>query len=53
MIKCLAKIYGNIKFKRGTKHEYLGMDVDYGNQTEVKVSMIQYLEKIIENFPEV
>ena len=29
MIKLLAKIYGEIKDKRGKVHKYYGMDLDY------------------------
>ena len=51
MIKLLAKTYGNNKVKRGTRHKYIGMNLDYEHWREVKVSMIPHVEKIIENVP--
>ena len=39
---------------RGKVHEYLGMDIDWlANPGSMIVSMIKYLQKIIEEFPEV
>jgi len=49
----LNKIYGgNMKIRRGTHHEYLGMDLDYSEPGVFKVSMIPYIDKIHEDFPE-
>ena len=53
-ILSMAKIYGpNITVSRGPVHDYLGMDLDYSECGNVKISMIKYLEKIFASFPEV
>ncbi len=36
----------------GKKHDYLGMDLDFMNDREVRVSMIEYLKKVISDFLE-
>ena len=52
-IKELAKIYGpKVTVSRGKVHDYLGMDLDYSGHKNVKISMIKYLKKIFEDFPE-
>ena len=38
---------------RGKRHNYLGIDLDYSSPGKVKISMIKYLHKIIQGFPEV
>ena len=52
IIKWLGKNYGNINMKRGRKHHYLGMDMDFGEKGIVKISMIPYVKAIIKNFPQ-
>ena len=52
IIKWLGKIHGDIKVKRGRKHHYLGMDMDFEERGVVKFSMIPYVQEIIKNFPE-
>ena len=53
LIKHLAKIYGpGITVSRGKVHDYLGMDIDYTGDHNVKISMIKYLKKIFVSFPE-
>ena len=42
----------NITVSRGETHDYLGMDLDYSTKGAVKVSMIKYLRKVFEDFPE-
>ena len=50
----LSGIYGeNLAVHRGKRHDYLGMDLDYSDPGKVKISMIKYLHKIIQGFPEV
>jgi hypothetical protein len=52
-ILALAKIYGpGITVSRGKVHDYLGMDLDYSGDKNVKISMIKYLKKIFVAFPE-
>ena len=49
----LAKNYGpGVTISRGKVHDYLGMDLDYTGNKNVKISMIKYLKKIIIAFPE-
>ena len=38
--------------KRGKVHDYLGMDLDYSEDGVLKVSMIKYLDKVLEEFTE-
>jgi len=51
--KDIMKIYGNkVTINRGDIHDYLGIDFDFSHANETKISMIKYLHKIIETFPE-
>eukprot|EP00970_Alexandrium_tamarense_P015266 scaffold4923_cov115-Alexandrium_tamarense.AAC.1 len=53
MIAYLSQIYGDkMTVKRGDVHDYLGMDLDYSEKGKVKVSMIKYVKKIIDGFPD-
>ena len=52
IIKWLAKIYGDIKVKRGKQHKYLGMTLDYRKPGQVRVWMKPYVDKIIKSFTE-
>ena len=36
---------------RGKVHEYLGMTIDYSTKGEVKFSMIEYIDKLLEELP--
>ena len=46
-------IYGSyMKESRGKKHDYLGMDLDLSFDGEVRVTMTDYLKKIVYDFPE-
>ena len=50
----ICKIFGNsTKLSRGKVHEYLGMDMDWSQYRTMIVSMIKYLQKTIDDFPEV
>lgn len=51
VIKQLAKIYGDIKVKRGKRCKCLGMDINYEKPGHVCISM-RDVENIIEEFPE-
>jgi hypothetical protein len=47
----LAVIYGKaLTVHRGKIHNYLGMDLDYMTKGKVGVSMIKYVDKILEGF---
>jgi hypothetical protein len=49
----LAKIYGDsLTVHRGKIHDYLGVDLDFSQKGVVRASMIRYLAKLIEEFPE-
>ena len=52
VINMLESIYGPVSVERGTKHTYLGMDLHFTKEKEVKVSMVHYLEEVVEEFPE-
>jgi hypothetical protein len=52
MIKWLKSIYGeDMRVSRGRVHDYLGMTLDFTKKGEVKVTMIDYLKKVISDFP--
>ena len=49
----LANIYGpKLTMHLGNKHDYLGMDLEFMDNGSLKVSMFQYLDGIIDGFPE-
>ena len=43
---------GKVKVHRGTRHKYLGMTLDYSEPGAVKIDMTQYVENVIDEFPE-
>ena len=45
------KEIGEIKRSRGTKHDYLGMELDFGTKGEVQIKMMQYVEDMVKSFP--
>ena len=52
-MNCLAVIYGEkLTVHRGLVHDYLEMDLDYTAKGEVGISMINYVDKILEGFLE-
>ena len=50
--RILKDVSGKMKLCRGKVHEYLGMNQDYTNKGEVKITMIPYIKEIIEEFRE-
>jgi len=48
----LETIYGPLVGSRGKQHTYLGMDMDFRSKGVVEISMVPYLQEIIEEFPE-
>jgi hypothetical protein len=50
--KWLMLKYSDCKEHRGTFHEYLGMELDYSIREKVKITMIPYLEEMLNEFPE-
>ena len=51
-IKFLESIYGNLSITRGKLHTYLGMDMDFRAPGEVAISMIPYMQEIVDEFPD-
>ena len=43
---------GEVKAKRGTKHNYLGMTLDYNTPGVLKIDMTEYFKSIVEVFPQ-
>jgi hypothetical protein len=53
-IEWLKSIYRvEMRISRGKKHDYLGMDLYYSIPGEVQVTMVDYLKRVITEFPEV
>ena len=54
--KCIdhfRKIYGEkMTVHRGKVHKYLGMDLDFSTHKVLKIGMIKYIKKVLEEFPE-
>lgn len=56
IIDKLSKRYGDImslSISRGKIHDYLGIVFDYTKSNEVKVTMYQYIDRLLDNVPEV
>ena len=51
ILRTLTSIYGPLSVERGRQHTYLGIDLDYRVDGEVCVSMIPYMQEIIDEFP--
>jgi hypothetical protein len=43
---------GKVKITRGKKHDYLGMKLDYSIPGKVKVDMREYVQSMIDDFPQ-
>ena len=41
-----------MRISQGKKHDYLGIDLDLSVPWEVRVTMFDYLKKVIGDFPE-
>ena len=52
IIKALEDVYGKMKVNIGQKHTYVGIDVEYMDSGEVKISMVDYLKEALLAFPE-
>ena len=49
----LRKIYGEkLTVNKGKVHDYLGMMIDYTKSGKVEISMIKFIKKILDTFPE-
>mmetsp|Transcript_2297 Transcript_2297/g.3328 ORF Transcript_2297/g.3328 Transcript_2297/m.3328 type:complete len:105 (-) Transcript_2297:3938-4252(-) len=54
-ITILEKKYGKVNplsVKRGKKHEYLGIDIDFSTPHKFNASMIPYIRRILEDAPD-
>jgi hypothetical protein len=52
--KWLNSKYGNqgkVTATRGKVHDYLGTELDYCKQRELRINMTKYVENMINNFP--
>ena len=38
--------------KRGKVHDYLGMNLDFSEKGSIKVLMVKYVKKVLDEFPE-
>ena len=52
MVNWLDKLYLGVTAKRGKNHDCLGMTFDFSKPREVKVSMYDYIDKVLTGFPE-
>jgi hypothetical protein len=43
--------HGRVTATRGQVHDYLGMELDYQKQGELKINMTKYVENMLNNFP--
>ena len=49
----LAKIYGpKLSMHMGNKHNYLGVDLEFNDDGTLDVLMVNYLKRVIAEFPE-
>ena len=48
----VSKIYGDVKVQCWKKLDYLEMHLDYTTPSEVKISMVPYMQNIMKGFPE-
>jgi hypothetical protein len=44
--------HGEVMIYWGKIHEYLGMELDFCEKGKVKISMIEYVENMLQDFPE-
>ena len=55
-VKWLQDMYeddvGKVKVTRGKIHDFLGMTLDFTTPGKVKINMIEYVKKMVEDFPE-
>jgi hypothetical protein len=43
--------HGRVTATRGQVHDYIGMELDYQKQGELKINMTKYVENMLSNFP--
>jgi hypothetical protein len=52
MVTKIEERYGKMTVTRGTKHTYIGMDIEFMGNGEVQILMRDYILEAIEMFPE-
>ena len=52
VIKMLESTYGEMPTQRGNKFLYLGMTLDYRTDKKVKIKMCDFVDAILEDFPD-
>ena len=52
MANWLDKLYLGVTATQGSMHKYLGMTFDFSTPSEVKVSVNDYIDKVLTGFPE-
>jgi hypothetical protein len=53
--KWLQENYGEheeVAIHRGETHDYLGMEIDFSEKGKVEIGMTEYVERMLEVFPE-
>ena len=43
---------GDLKITRGRYHQFLGMNFDFSKEGEVRITMRDFVKKIVEDFPD-
>ena len=46
----LMTVWGAMRLKRGKIHEYLGMQLDFSVAVQVKITMFNYIQEMLEDF---
>jgi hypothetical protein len=52
IIKIIEERYGKMTVTHGKKHTYVGMDIEFTGNGQVKIFMKEYLKEAIADFPE-
>jgi hypothetical protein len=53
LLEYLTDIYGEkMTITRGSHHRYLGMDMDFSKRGILGISMVKYIDEVLEEFPE-
>ena len=52
VITLIEKEYGKLQVQKGPRFEYLGMQIEYTNDGEVKIGMLSYIDDAIDCFNE-
>jgi len=50
--KYAADEVGKVKAVRGPRHDYLGINLDFSSEGKLRIDMINYIERMCDEFPE-